>query len=68
MQTNSKRHNDDNITDLLPKITEEQYRIIIMALHTLEKHYPKDTRISELTDLVSTQTIETNIYSRLDGC
>ena len=43
--------------NILPKITENQYRIIIIALHTLEKQYPKDDRIPELTDLISTQTL-----------
>jgi hypothetical protein len=43
--------------NILPKITEDQYRIIITALHTLEEQYPKDDRIPELTDLISTQTI-----------
>ena len=49
--------------NLLPKITEDQYRIIITALHTLEDlMYPKDNRIPELTDLISTQTIEVNNF------
>jgi len=47
---------------ILPKITEDQYRIIITALHTLEEQYPKDDRIPELTDLISTQTIEVNNF------
>ncbi len=53
--------------NILPKITENQYRIIIIALHTLEKQYPKDDRIPELTDLISTQTLTypPSFYKRL---
>ena len=40
---------------ILPKITEDQYRIIITALHTLEKQYPKNaTELYKLTDLLQT--------------
>ena len=58
MQTNNERHNDESKLHLLPNITEDQYRIIITALHTLEEQYPKDNRITDLTDLISTQTFE----------
>jgi hypothetical protein len=55
--------------NILPNITEDQYRIIITALHTLEEQYPKDNRIPELTDLISTQTFEVvqrqSLYQRI---
>ena len=72
MQTNNERRSDDSIANILPKLTNDEYQTLLSCL--AYRQFGKccglltSQTINELISKIQDKTIETNTYTRMEGC